>query len=106
MVDQQKKFKKGSPNRDLGCGVLPVLRQQYSVLGTTSVAYLKNQGEEGGGGNPRFSQRHIMSVGREEGNDISSSSPSRTPKCVCGPSVTEGSESKPEHSRQDILFKY
>ena len=33
MVDQQGQFTKGSPNRDHGCGVLPVHRQQYSGLG-------------------------------------------------------------------------
>ena len=33
MVDQRGQFKKGSPNRDHGCGVLPVHRQQYSGLG-------------------------------------------------------------------------
>ena len=33
MVDQQGQFRKGSPNRDHGCGVLPVHRQQYSGLG-------------------------------------------------------------------------
>ena len=33
MVDQQGQFKKGSPNRDHRCGVLPVHRQQYSGLG-------------------------------------------------------------------------
>ena len=51
----------------------------------------------------------IMSVGREEGNDTNSPSPSRTSECVSGPSVPEGSnpqdrmEPKPDHSRQDIL---
>ena len=58
--------------------------------------------------NEWFSHRH-MSVGREEGNDTSSPSPSRTSECVSGPSVTEGSnpqdrvEPKPDHSRPDIL---
>ena len=58
--------------------------------------------------NERFSHRH-MSVGREEGNDTNSPSPSRTSECVSGPSVPEGSnpqdrmEPKPDHSRQDIL---
>ena len=33
MGDQQGKFTKWSPNRDHGCGVLPVHRQQYSGLG-------------------------------------------------------------------------
>ena len=33
MVDQPGQFKKGSPNRDHRCGVLPVHRQQYSGLG-------------------------------------------------------------------------
>ena len=33
MVDQRGQLKKGSPNRDHGCGVLPVHRQQYSGLG-------------------------------------------------------------------------
>ena len=48
-------------------------------------------------------------MGREEGNDTGSPSPSRTSECVSGPSVTEGSnlqdrmEPKPDHSRQDIL---
>ena len=50
-----------------------------------------------------------MSVGREEGNDTNSPSPSRTSECVSGPSVPEGSnpqdrmEPKPDHSRHDIL---
>ena len=33
MVDERGQFKKGSPNRDQRCGVLPVHRQQYSGLG-------------------------------------------------------------------------
>ena len=67
----------------------------------------------GGGGhqiarNDRFSYRHL-SVGREEGNDTNSPSPSRSSECVSGPSVPEGSnpqdrmEPNPDHSRQDIL---
>ena len=76
---------------------------------TSAVAYLRNQG--GGGAqiasNEQFSHRH-MSVGREEGNDTSFPSPSRTSECVSGPFVTEGSnpqdrmEPKPDHSRQAI----
>ena len=33
MMEQQGQFRKGSPSRDHGCGVLPVHRQQYSGLG-------------------------------------------------------------------------
>ena len=57
--------------------------------------------------NERFSHRH-MSVGREEGNDTNSPSPSRSSECVSGPSVPEGSnpqdrmEPKPDRSRQDF----
>ena len=57
--------------------------------------------------NEKFSHRHMF-VGREEGNDTSSPSLSRTSECVSGPSITEGSnpqdrmEPKPDHSRQDI----
>ena len=80
---------------------------------TSAVAYLRNQGGGGGGrhqiaSNEQFSHGH-MSVGREEGNDTSSPSPSRTSECVSGPSVTDGSnpqdrmEPKPDHSKQDIL---
>ena len=159
MVDEQGQFKKGSPNRDHRCGVLPVHRQQYSGLGcplaginciwnlvpgpipdthqcpgapspmTWPKSFQPESGEckgcthvrqhvsgclpEKSGGhqissNERFSHRH-MSVVREEGNDTSSPSPSRTSECVSGLSVTEGSnpqdrmEPKPDHSRQDIL---
>ena len=40
--------------------------------------------------NERFSHRH-MSVGREEGNDTNSPSPSQSSECVSGPSVPEKS---------------
>ena len=49
-----------------------------------------------------------MSVGREEGNDTNSPSPSRTSECVSGPSVPEGSnpqdrmEPEPDRSRQEF----
>ena len=53
---------------------------------TSAVAYLRNQGGHQIASNEQFSHRH-MSVGREEGNDTSSPSPSRTSDCVSGPSV-------------------
>ena len=72
----------------------------------SAVAYLRNQG-----GTKSLAMSDLatdMSVGREEGNDTNSPSPSRTSECVSGPSVPEGSnpqdrmEPKPDHSRQDI----
>ena len=74
---------------------------------TSAIAYLRNQGGIKSLAMSDFSHRH-MSVGREEGNDTNSPSPSRTSECVSGPSVPAGSnpqdrmEPKPDHSRQDI----
>ena len=150
MVDQQGQFKKGSPSRDHGCGVLPVHRQQYSGLGCTlarinciwhlvpgpipathqcpgaprHMAWPKSfQPESGeckscahvcgclpeksGGGdqivsNERFSHIH-MYVGREEGNDNSSPSPSQTSERVSGPSVMEGQILKTEWSLNQTI---
>ena len=52
--------------------------------------------------NEQFSRRH-MSVGREEGNDTSSPSPSRTSECVSGPSVTGGQILKTEWSLNQTI---
>ena len=52
--------------------------------------------------NEQFSHRH-MSVNREEGNDTSSPSPSRTSECVSGPSVTQGQIPKTEWSLNQTI---
>ena len=71
MVDQQGQFKKGSPNRDHRCGVLPVHRQQYSGLG----AHLQELTASGIWSQDQ-SQLHINVLERQASSE-----------CVSGPSV-------------------